>query len=399
MTPLGKQPSPKHSGPSPKAPRPPRQPRRTTSSPTAKTIGISLVFITLTVTAALVTVASLGWELRFKTPWAFVLFPITLLAWLAARWLGQSVGAVPGEGLSRLKVSQGSVMSLSPRTVWSRLAQLPSALRVCAVAFVIVGLARPQRIDAPDAIELSGIDIVLSIDLSGSMRAADLQPTRLDAAKEVVSEFIQRRRSDRIGVVVFGREAYTMVPPTLDYTVLQRMVSSLSLDLIDGGATAIGDGLGTALNRLRRSDARSKVVVLLTDGANNAGHVDPREAAQLAAALRCKVYTVLVGTSEEAPVQQGVDLAGRPVYATARFPVDAQLLQDIAHTTGGQFFRATDKASLARSFHTILDQLERSRIADAGARYAELYPVAVLAALLCLALEILLSSTRLRRFP
>ena len=147
------------------------------------------------------------------------------------------------------------------------------------LAIVLVGLAlgRPQRVDAPDALELSGIDIVMSIDLSGSMRAADLQPTRLEAAKEVVGEFIQRRRSDRMGLVVFGREAFTVVPPTLDYTVLQRMVSALSLDLIDGSGTAIGDGLGTALNRLRHSDARSKVVVLLTDGANNAGHVDPRE--------------------------------------------------------------------------------------------------------------------------
>ena len=202
-----------------------------------------------------------------------------------------------------------------------------------------------------------------------------------------------------MGLVVFGREAFTVVPPTLDYTVLQRMVSALSLDLIDGSGTAIGDGLGTALNRLRHSDARSKVVVLLTDGANNAGHVDPREAAQLATALRVKVYTILVGTAEEAPVQQGVDLAGRPVYATARFPVDPQLLQDIATTTGGQFFRAVDRAGLAQSFHTILDHLERSKIADAGARYAELYPWLVVAALALLALEVLLSSTRLRRFP
>ena len=355
--------------------------------------------LTVTATAAVAAVLGLGWELRWKNPWAFALLPAAFVAWLLARWLGKPLGASPGEGLARLKVSQGAVMAAAPRSLWARLAHLPGALRVCAVVFVVVGLARPQRVDAPDAIELSGIDIVLSIDLSGSMRAADLQPTRLEAAKEVVSDFIQRRRSDRIGVVVFGREAYTVVPPTLDYTVLQRMVQSLSLELIDGGATAIGDGLGTALNRLRRSDARSRVVVLLTDGANNAGHVDPREAAQLATALRCKVYTILMGTSEEAPVQQGVDLAGRPVYTTARFPVDPELLQEIARRTGGQFFRAADRAALAQSFHTILDQLERSRIADAGARYAELHTYPVLAALLCLALEALLSSTRLRRFP
>lgn len=379
--------------------RAPKPPRKKPASTAVKVATLASAMLLVASGAAIAAVLGLGWEVRWKNPWAFALLPAALVAWLLARWLGKPLGASPGEGLARLKVSQGAVMAAAPRTLWTRLAHLPGALRVCAVVFVVVGLARPQRVDAPDAIELSGIDIVISMDLSGSMRAADLQPTRLEAAKEVVSDFIQRRRSDRIGVVVFGREAYTVVPPTLDYTVLQRMVQSLSLELIDGGATAIGDGLGTALNRLRRSDARSRVVVLLTDGANNAGHVDPREAAQLATALRCKVYTILMGTSEEAPVQQGVDLAGRPVYTTARFPVDPDLLQEIARRTGGQFFRATDRASLARSFHTILDQLERSRIADAGARYAELHTWPVVAALLCLALEALLSSTRLRRFP
>lgn len=340
-----------------------------------------------------------GWDLQFKHPWMLLALPGSLLVYVLSRLLWKRAGAVPGEALTRLKVSQGAALRSVPRTLSARLLHLPGALRVAAIALVGVALARPQRVDAPDALELSGIDIVMSIDLSGSMRAADLQPTRLEAAKEVVGDFIQRRRSDRMGLVVFGREAFTVVPPTLDYTVLQRMVSALSLDLIDGSGTAIGDGLGTALNRLRHSDARSKVVVLLTDGANNAGHVDPREAAQLATALRVKVYTILVGTAEEAPVQQGVDLAGRPVYATARFPVDPQLLQDIATTTGGQFFRAVDRAGLAQSFHTILDHLERSKIADAGARYAELYPYLVAAALALLALEALLASTRLRRFP
>jgi Ca-activated chloride channel family protein len=340
-----------------------------------------------------------GWQVQLKHPWALLALPIALLLWGATRWLYRGVHADPGRAAPRLKVSQGRVMASMPRTVGTRFVNLPPALRACAIALLAVAMTRPQRVDAPDELELSGIDIVISLDLSGSMRAADLQPTRLEAAKEVISEFIRRRRSDRIGLVVFGRSAYTVVPPTLDYTVLSQMVESLSLELIDGSGTAIGDGLGTALNRLRRSDARSKVVVLLTDGANNAGHVDPREAAQLASALHCKVYTVLMGTSEEAPVQQGVDLAGNPVYARARFAIDPQLLQDIATTTHGEFFRAADKNALARSFHSILDRLERSRIADAGVRYGELFPAPALAALLLLALEAVLSATRLRRFP
>lgn len=378
-------------------PQRPRAPRA--ASPVAAVARWSVAVLLPIVLAGAGYVSARGWDLQLRHPWALLALVGALGAWAFARFAYRKVEAQPGRAAVRLKVSQGRVMGALPTTAGSRFVHLPAGLRVAAVVLVGLAMTRPQRVDAPDELELSGIDIVVALDLSGSMRAADLQPTRLEAAKEVISGFIQRRRSDRIGLVVFGRAAYTVVPPTLDYTVLQQMVSSLSLELIDGGGTAIGDGLGTALNRLRRSDARSRVVVLLTDGANNAGHVDPREAAQLASALRCKVYTILVGTSEEAPVQQGVDLAGNPVYARARFAIDPQLLQDIATTSGGEFFRAADKAALAQSFHSILDRLERSRIADAGVRYGELFPIPALAALVLLVLEALLSATRLRRFP
>lgn len=367
--------------------------------PIAETVTLSIVLLALVAVGLWVAVWSQGWQVELKWPWALLSIPLAGVAWLVAYFAYKPVKGSPGESTARLMVSQGAALGDVPRTFWMRLAHLPDALRVVAIVLVGAAMSRPQRIDAPDELELSGIDIVISLDLSGSMRAADLQPTRIEAAKEVVSDFIQRRQSDRIGVVVFGREAFTVVPPTLDYTVLQRMVSALDLSLIDGSGTAIGDGLGTALNRLRRSDARSKVVVLLTDGANNAGHVDPREAAQLAAALHCKVYTILMGTSDEAPIQQGVDLAGRPVFVNAHFPVDPRLLEEIARTTGGEFFRAADKNALAQSFHRILNQLERSKIADAGVRYGELYPPLVALALVFLFVETLLASTRLRRFP
>ncbi len=378
-----------------KAPK--RPVRRVT--PVVTTVIMAAVILAVLAAAALGWIWSQAWQVQLKWPLALLSLPIAGIAWLGARLLYKPLGASPGESAARLYVSQGAALAASPRTLATRLVQLPAALRVVAIVLLGVALSRPQRVDAPDELELSGIDIVLSIDLSGSMRAADLQPTRIQAAKDVVAEFIRRRRSDRIGLVVFGREAYTVVPPTLDYTVLQRMVDALNLELIDGGGTAIGDGLGTALNRLRRSDARSKVVVLLTDGANNAGHVDPREAAQLAVALRCKVYTILVGQSDEAPVQQGVDLRGQPVYQTQRFPVDPALLEEIARSTGAEFFRAADRATLEQSFHRILDQLERSKIADAGVRYGELYSPLAIAALVALLLEAALSSTRLRRFP
>lgn len=368
-------------------------------TPVVTTVIMAAAILAVLAAGALGWIWSQAWQVQLKWPLALLSLPIAGLAWLGARLLYKPLGASPGESAARLYVSQGAALAASPRTLATRLVQLPAALRVVAIVLLGVALSRPQRVDAPDELELSGIDIVLSIDLSGSMRAADLQPTRIQAAKDVVAEFIRRRRSDRIGLVVFGREAYTVVPPTLDYTVLQRMVDALNLELIDGGGTAIGDGLGTALNRLRRSDARSKVVVLLTDGANNAGHVDPREAAQLAVALRCKVYTILVGQSDEAPVQQGVDLRGQPVYQTQRFPVDPALLEEIARSTGAEFFRAADRATLEQSFHRILDQLERSKIADAGVRYGELYSPLAIAALVALLLEAALSSTRLRRFP
>jgi Ca-activated chloride channel family protein len=364
-----------------------------------ETVALSLAILLPIGLLAVLVAASRGWQVEFKWPLALLSLPAALAVWIIAQAVYRPIKAQPSDSAARLRVSHGAALSRLPSTVGTRLVHLPAALRVSAIVLVAFAMARPQRIDAPDSLELSGIDIVLSIDLSGSMRAADLQPTRIEAAKEVVSSFIRRRRSDRIGLVVFGREAYTVVPPTLDYTVLQTMVSALELNLIDGSGTAIGDGLGTALNRLRRSDARSKVVVLLTDGSNNAGHVDPREAAQLATALHCKVYTILMGTSDEAPIQNGVDLAGRPVYVTAHFPVDPRLLEEIAQTTGGQFFRAADRGSLEQSFHTILDQLERSKIADAGVRYGELYHHIVALALALLGLEAVLSATRLRRFP
>lgn len=343
-----------------------------------------------------------GWQVRLAN-WKYLfLLPLALVMYVLAWAFYRPYKAVPGVSGARLFVSRGQDMRNLPRGIRSRLMELPAALRVVSVVLVGVALARPQRVDAPETLELSGIDIVLVLDMSGSMRAADLQPTRLQAAKEVIDKFIQRRRTDRIGFVVFGREAFPALAPTLDYTALRQTVAAMEIGVLSDeshSATAIGDGLGTALNYLRRSDARSKVVVLLTDGANNAGHVDPMHAAQFASALHVKVFTILMGQSDEAPIVTGRDIFGRPVMQMARFPVDPVLLQRIAQETGGQFFRATDRVSLEQAFHTILDRLERSRIADAGVRHAELFPWLVVPAAVLLALEILLSSTWLRRFP
>ena len=343
-----------------------------------------------------------AWKVSLARPAMLLLAPAAALVWLLGVIVLRKWRASPGDSSTHLGFSRASEAARMPAGLRARLVQVPAALRLCAIVLLAVALARPQRVDASESLELSGIDIVLVLDMSGSMRAADLQPTRLQAAKEVILSFIDRRRTDRIGLVVFGREAFPALAPTLDYAVLRGTVQQMELEVLSEesrAGTAIGDGLGTALNYLRRSDAHSKVVVLLTDGSNNAGHVDPRHAAQFANALRVKVYTVLMGQSDQAPIVTGTDQFGRPVVQMANFPVDPALLQHIAQESDGQFFRAVDRAGLEFAFHTILDRLERSRIADAGVRPTEMFVAFALPAALLLALEILLASTWLRRFP
>src|SRR5215212_8958598 len=166
--------------------------------------------------------------------------------------------------------------------------------------------------------------------------------TRLDTAKVVIKDFISRRKTDRIGVVVFGKSAYVLSPPTLDYHLLTQMVSKMTLNVIDGSATAIGDAVGTATARLRRSDAQSKVILLLTDGDSNAGSISPEYATHLATTVGAKVYTIQIGTDDEVDVEDGTDLLGQPRYVRHRFPVNPELLRKISTDTGGQFFLATD---------------------------------------------------------
>ena len=230
----------------------------------------------------------------------------------------------------RLLVSRGAdlrALGGGPR-VW--LAALLTAMRVLAVALLALALMGPQSIHARNATEVEGIDIVLTLDLSLSMQAADIKPNRFDATKQVVDHFIERRPNDRIGAVIFGRDAYTLLPITTDHQALRTMIGELDLNLIDGRGTAIGNGIGVALNRLRKSTAKSKVVILATDGDSNSGNVSPQQAAEYAHALGVKVYTILMGKSEKAPVQTGRDLFGRPVFDRGNFPINPELLKKVA---------------------------------------------------------------------
>lgn len=298
--------------------------------------------------------------------------------------------------------------------VWLR--DFPGVLRSVALVFGILALARPVNTLRPDIQDEEGIDIVLVLDLSGSMRAAldnlppDLEgfvprrptgvrPTRFDAARAVIRDFISQRKTDRIGVVVFGSDAYVLSPPTLDYHLLDGMVAKMALDLIDGNGTAIGDALGVASARLRRSTARSKAIVLLTDGDNNGGKLAPQYAAKLINTVGARLYTVQIGQGEMAEVLDGVDMFGQPHYTTRAYPVNPKLLKDLAEQTGGSMYVATDATALRAGFHDVLNKLEKTKFESSVATYEELFRFLLLPAVLLLALDALLRAVWLRRFP
>jgi Ca-activated chloride channel family protein len=329
---------------------------------------------------------------RFERPLAAGLLVAGLLV-LAAR------GYLQRRRRPRLRMSHAfdlAALAEGPR-VW--LEPLLTGARVVSVLLMALSLMGPQSIHARDVTDVQGIDIVLTVDLSLSMQAADIRPNRFVAAQAVVDEFILKRPNDRIGAVIFGRDAHTLLPLTTDHEALRSMISELELGVIEGRGTAIGNAVGTALNRLRRSDAKSKVVILLTDGDSNSGNVSPLQAADFAKALGVKIYTILMGRTDNAPVQSGLDLFGRPLFDRGNFPVNPELLKKVATQTGGEAFQVADRAALERSFHKILDHLERSQIQDAGRVYGELFPAFLAPALALLLLEVLLASLVQRRWP
>lgn len=313
--------------------------------------------------------------------------PLFLLAMVLVVWLGIFRQRKP-----TLVHSQATQLGALPKGYWARLRSLPIALRLFGLLLLAMAIARPQSSRREDRMEVEGIDMVVTLDLSGSMEERDLVPNRLEAAKTVIEDFIKRRPSDRIGTVIFGRDAYTYSPLTLDHSTLLRMLAELQPGIIDGRGTAIGNGLGVALARLRKSDARSKVVILLTDGDNNSGNISPTEAASMAQTLGVRVYTILAGSHES-----GREAESDP--NTRRYPVNPKLLEEIASKTGGAPYLATDTQALHRRFQSILEDLDKSQIKDRGVSYAELYPFFLWPGLLALLLELALRLTRLRRLP
>ena len=297
--------------------------------------------------------------LSFAHPWSLIALltvPLAIEALLRRRRKG------PRLVLPSLMAVRGIKPSL-----WARLWWLPGALGILALALCAAGLAGPRlRGSQKRDLSVEGIDIVVAFDLSSSMLAADFRPKdRITVAKEVLKNFIASRQNDRIGLVVFASEAYTQCPLTLDYRVLQDLLEQVRTGVIVDG-TAIGNALATSVNRLRESDAKSRVIILITDGDNNAGNISPNQAAQIAKEMGVKVYPILIGKGGRVPYPMGTDLFGRTIYEPVEIDVNPGLLQEIAKTTGGIYHSATDRQTLEQDLANVLDSLEKSKIYEAG---------------------------------
>jgi Ca-activated chloride channel family protein len=322
----------------------------------------------------------------FARPWLLLLLLVLPLWWLLRRRR-----AVPAAHYSDV-----TLPAMATRRRWWVV--LPPVLRGLALAALTLAAAGPRIGGDTVEIKQEGIAIVIAIDISSSMLAEDFAPSnRLEVAKRQAVGFVRGRSADRIGLVAFAGEALTQVPVTLDYPVIEQAVMDLKIGSLEDG-TAIGSGLATAVNRLRRAPDKSKVILLLTDGENNKGLIDPRTAAATAAAFGIKVYTIGVGTIGEAPIPTGRGLGGFR-YELLPVRIDEPLLQEIAQKTGGRYFRAKDSEALSRIFRQI-DALEKTPIhVTRYTRYDETTRPLILLGLTALALELLIGSTLVVRVP
>ncbi len=281
-------------------------------------------------------------------------------------------------------------------TLRERLVHLPFVLRFFSVALVFIALARPQSFTTGENISTEGIDIVMLLDISGSMLAEDLKPNRLEAAKNVIDKFIAGRTSDRIGLVIFARESFTQCPLTIDYSVLRDLLKEVKSGMLEDG-TAIGNAIANGVNRLKDSEAKSKVMILLTDGVNNSGEIDPITAAQIAEKFGIRIYTIGLGTHGTAPYPVQTPFGIQ--YQNVPVEIDEATLQQIAKITGGKYFRATSNRKLEQIYKEI-DKLEKSKIEVTSYRHAheKFYLFAALG-LFLLVTELLLRHLYVRTNP
>lgn len=287
--------------------------------------------------------------------WFWALLIIPLIIWMQYRYhKRKQIAWLTYSDTSDLNSLSGNWRSYGMYTGFG--------LQLLAILFLVIALARPQKEQVYTERRVEGIDIMLVLDISSSMLAEDMKPNRITAVKEVASRFVDRRESDRIGIVVFARESFTLVPPTLDYKLLQNQLERIDLGMVRDG-TAIGMGLATAVNRLRGSDAESRVIILLTDGENNAGEIDPITAAELAATFGLRVYTIGASTDARTAPYPVRDPVRGTRYHEIRVEIDEEMMRTIAERTDGRYFRATDNESLEQVYREI-DQLERTEFEE-----------------------------------
>ncbi|HEX2613416.1 MAG TPA: VWA domain-containing protein [Fibrobacteria bacterium] len=327
---------------------------------------------------------------HFHNPWVLALLALVpLLAWHGLRREDKRRAAIRFPGAEGLRDLKGG---------WAqRLRRLPMILRLAALTLMIIALARPQSGESFEEVESLGLDIALVLDVSTSMKSMDFRPNRLEAAKRVMEAFIRARPHDRISLVVFAGRSYTQCPPTLDHDVLAGLLRQVDFGRVEDG-TAVGTGILNAANRLRGTGSKGKVMILLTDGVNNAGEVTPSTAARAAKALGIRIYTVGVGREGDNPVEIDDPVYG-PRVVLARTEIDEAGLREIAALTGGRYYRAQDSKTL-ESIYRDIDRLEKVEIkASRYTRYRELFAPLAITALVLLLAEILLGRTRFRRAP
>ena len=297
-----------------------------------------------------------------------------------------------------MKVSTIAPFGRNIKSFRNRILHLPFALRVLTLSMVIIVLARPQSSDSWEESDIEGIDIMLATDVSTSMLAMDLKPNRIEAAKEVAAQFVSSRKNDNIGLTIFAGESFTQCPLTIDHAVMLNMLNAVKCDIALNGiiedGTAIGMGIANGVSRLKDSKAKSKVIILLTDGSNNSGEISPEAAAEIAKEFGVRIYTIAVGTnSDTAPFPYGDQIINVPVE------IDENTLRNIAEITNGKYYRATSKESLSEIYSEI-DKLERTKLhARQFSAYNEEYQIFALIALLSLLFEIVLRNTVMRKIP
>ncbi|NNM22101.1 MAG: VWA domain-containing protein [Flavobacteriaceae bacterium] len=320
--------------------------------------------------------------------WLLLLLPLLVLWYILKR----------NKQTAELKISSLKGFK-TPRNWLAKLKPLLFILRLLALAAIIVGLTRPRDVDESTKIKTtSGIDIVMAIDVSASMLARDLKPNRLESLKAVAARFINARPNDRIGLVEYAGESFTKTPLTSDKSIVLSSLKSIKYNTIIEGGTAIGMGLATAVNRLKESRAKSKVIILLTDGVNNSGFIDPKIASELAVEFGIKVYTIGLGTNGMAVSPIGILPNGKFQYGNVPVEIDEELLKEIAKTTGGEYFRATSSTRLSEIYEQI-NKLEKTEIEEFRFKsYDEKFRYLVLLALGLLGLELLLRYTVFRSF-